>query len=327
MMRARPPAYASTDQDRRRRFQASLEQSQQFYDAAASAPLDTKPVLLFYCAGQALKALAAAALEHWRPKSHGLQVKPESTSGTLGEVIVKIQGQKDPARQSSDYNTLRQLLGESMVSVNEEISIAELWGFSKRIRVPLRGAQTSYSEVRIFPHRFSDRNLPESHPVATAYQISGWLSHDDPEDPRAAIERQLGESFAHIGEFKAWPVEDSVKFWAGVTPAVLDVDIPMCPPWLEEKFQGGESVEVSARIHNRIEFKDLDLVWLILATLADVARYEPEFWRSCIDVDQTQDAESVAAFLTFAETYIIDEVLQRLQAIHFHAQRLGIGGG
>lgn len=60
-MRANPPGAAGGNQARRATFAASLEQSEQLFDAAAGAGVMTKPLQLFYGLSQAGRAIAAVA--------------------------------------------------------------------------------------------------------------------------------------------------------------------------------------------------------------------------------------------------------------------------
>src|SRR4051794_431184 len=75
-LRAAPVGQAAEDEDRRAVFAAALRQSQELADAAAVAGYATKPLALFYCLSQGVRALAAALVDDdgWRIVGHGASV-------------------------------------------------------------------------------------------------------------------------------------------------------------------------------------------------------------------------------------------------------------
>lgn len=318
LMRSNPPGHAPADPERQRRFRAALEQSQQFYSAALIAPADTKPVMLFYSSGQALKAWAAAALEDlWKPRSHGLKICVPDAPKLLSDVTVQIQPVKSD-KQTSDFNTLRRLMESPPVDSAQVVSLGEVWGLlSARLGVQLVGSRPAFHSINLYPYSCGDRVVPAGHGRATSYQVSA------PPHPliaasesRAVIAEQLPKHFAAIGQCTPWPLVDSRTFGGTIDdPAYLDVDLIGCPDWLDNEFKRQLVVTIAARMHNSVEVRDLQLVWLALAALADVARYEPEFWRACLDVDQTPDSESLTTLMNYAQTYVLGMVHRALESL------------
>jgi hypothetical protein len=91
-LRQHPPSLAATDEGRRATFSAALEQSEQFFSAAAAAGPQTRGLLLFYGVSQAGRALRAAQQPDadWaRAGSHGIKVVGESTSGSFADARVR----------------------------------------------------------------------------------------------------------------------------------------------------------------------------------------------------------------------------------------------
>jgi hypothetical protein len=92
MLRQHPPSLAATDEGRRATFSAALEQSEQFFSAAAASGPQTRGLLLFYGISQAGRALRAAQQPDadWaRAGSHGIKVVGESTSGSFADALVR----------------------------------------------------------------------------------------------------------------------------------------------------------------------------------------------------------------------------------------------
>jgi hypothetical protein len=92
--RARQPAIAEADGQRRDVFQASLAQSEELWDAAEAVGPASRPLPLFYCISQAGRAVCAAWIpqDDWSPRAHGLSRRESDDP--------------DPARRVFDYGAV-----------------------------------------------------------------------------------------------------------------------------------------------------------------------------------------------------------------------------
>src|SRR5262245_28664242 len=97
-MRSMPRGAAGLDDQRRATFQAALEQSEQFFRAAALVGYETKPVQVFYGLYQAGRAIAAASERlngnEWRLMGHGMSANNTRDQFDLRQVTVKPAGRR-----------------------------------------------------------------------------------------------------------------------------------------------------------------------------------------------------------------------------------------
>jgi hypothetical protein len=99
-LRQHPPGLAAADEARRGTFSAALEQSEQFFTAAAATGPQTRGLLLFYGIAQAGRALRAAQQQDadWaRTGSHGIKVFGESINESFADALVRVDSRKTSA--------------------------------------------------------------------------------------------------------------------------------------------------------------------------------------------------------------------------------------
>jgi hypothetical protein len=123
-MRSRLPGAAGLDAQRRRTFQAALEQSEQFLRAAASVGYETKPVQVFYGLSQAGRAIAAASErlngDEWRLSRHGMSARNIRDQTDLRQVTVV-------AHKSGSPQTVAHALGGEFLADKCAVSVGDLW--------------------------------------------------------------------------------------------------------------------------------------------------------------------------------------------------------
>jgi hypothetical protein len=122
-LRASPVGNAANDRERRAVYAAALRQAQELADAATSAGYATKALLLFYCLGQAARAIAATRIDDdaWRIVGHGASVEPSSP---LFETTIRPKPSN--RREGRDAFTALHAI-ENAEPITQRITLAELW--------------------------------------------------------------------------------------------------------------------------------------------------------------------------------------------------------
>jgi hypothetical protein len=321
-MRAQPPAMAGRDPQRRRTFQAALEQAEQFLRSAETAGYETKPVQVFYGLSQAGRAIAAASAHvgeaEYRPIGHGMRTLDTRDQTDLWQVAVEISKAGTP-------QTVAQALGSPIWPPKARLTLAQLWPLIPETAAE-RPASAELSELVAL--RYLSQSPPtgpwelatlcgvpwkiyEQHEQPEA--VAAWLSHYPTlagwHGGTSSHEQHTPRLEPHGGEVR------TRLLW----PAPSRHDGPVPADWVRRatQYRGGWWT-LPALAGMTAPVTPLLVWWAVLLALSSLARYEPEAWAGIIDVDGPgSPAVAVEHFLDAALDVIPELVSAALAHVSF----------
>ena len=300
-----PPGYASSAA-RRSTYQASLEQAEQMFAAAAQVGVATRPLQVFYGLSQGGRAVAAAARvlsgNDYRLVGHGIKANGLDASDITGVRLTREGG------DATSFARLSLVLGSPQLD-GTSVPLPDLWhAIPEGAAVPLDAAweyvplrvnldeiaDNSYvGKVMFRVHGLPDRFFPqigflpdtdltaflEHFPSLAGYTDADYLSPD-----KALF---LRWNTSHQGLPTLDDALDKVTpYLSGhyVMPAVGTQPAPMHP---------------------------LMVWWAVVYALSMLARYQPDRWAAAIDVDRSAFAVAIE--------HLLDQALTVLPALLYTA--------
>ncbi|MGW6783553.1 YaaC family protein [Streptomyces sp. NPDC054987] len=326
-LRSGVPGPARSNSQRRSVFIASLEQAQQFTEAAMSAGPATRPVQIFYALSQFGRAISAASTlvsgADWRLKGHGIGTKNLDASKGLASVGVT------PHAKGS-LPGVAKALGARPFDADVELTLAALWPLIPETeRVPLPGAR-EVSTLSVNPTRVVQDGAERwvrlhLHPVSSQVRVKA-------EADRAALE----EFLSRYPSLKGWARDalpnPSAAAWGqadGLGGEHLEISVPIeqgIPQYEDEGRATARARATAYRGPNDLfvfpsvgamgdQVHPLLVWWAVLFGLSILARYEPEHWASIIDIDQSADANAVEHVLEQALAVVPHLALRAIQEV------------
>lgn len=313
-LRHDPPGYAGQGA-RRTMFQSSLNQCEQFLDAAGTTGFATRPVQLFYALSQAGRAIVAASPrvgnQEWRVSGHGLTAGTGTT--VAADVTVMATG-------SGLFQSVASAMGVESLVPDEPVALRELWPLlPETVDVPLT----------------EDVMLP-----ALLFFQAGWPEGNTVE--RAQLDWIPSKVFDLYGLDRA-PVKEHLDHYPALRDSVLSASLPAGVDWRSEKFGMGLTIEWQGGTPPMsTDLKTLDdlgvaryrsaddtlvtpaigsmatglhpllALWAVLLALSSLARYEPASWSKMIDIDRSAEAVSIEHLLEEATDSVPAAVLHLL---------------
>jgi hypothetical protein len=311
-MRAEPPGFAGSHENRRQVFVAALEQCEQLMRAAQTVDNAVRPLLAFYSLSQGGRALAAAASpidnsNAWRMIGHGISVRNINDGPALPELLVAQD-------ERGAFPTLSQMLGGG--AWQRAVSVGELWAASAEYR---------YSPL-------SDRDSPPAldlsgdHSLVSVTGIPTRLL-SDPRDRRAVVDyiddhypTLAGHQAPHGSQRVAieildegWP-EPVARLWLQYPPAPNGY-WPSLWDRLGSQQQGTWYVipavgEAASPPHR------LSVWWATLFALSMRARYSPAAWvGKDLDVNKNPSVVWIEQVLDEATSLIPEMLLTTIRDV------------
>lgn len=309
-LRHAPPGRAQSG-DRRKTFDAALEQAEQLFTAAADSGTATRPILIFYGLSQAGRAVAATTKSsEWRLRGHGITVKgPSDGRRSVSEVALQNSGR-------GSFTVLCAALG--CASLPDVTPLGELWCLlpeSRRFPLPGMGdARPLHVNV--------DRAgvLPEGVVRARVNPLPDDIPHRAPEgqDPsrgqaagRHAERARLSKFLANYPSLEGWRFATPEGNPVGIVAdsALLEWDGSVREETLTTGYRAGGYA--FPRIGGSDAAGDPIMIWwAVLFALSMLARYEPMEWAAGTLVSQSPDAVAIEHVLTEA-LVVIPELIHR----------------
>lgn len=317
LLRAEPPARASNGK-RRRVFRAALEQAEEYFVAARRSSLATRPVYAFYGASQGARAVLAAHAtdEQWTGRGHGLRSR--QTDGPLAHATAQ---NEDSGLFRSLASTLRS------PTLPEAVEFAELFAALPAV-IPYSLLPNSIlpTPLVLVPHSynsgFGGRITRATSALAWGLPYRLLESGDD----RFSVSTYLAD-FPTLGDWvlqersegrlhmkrdeDAWGTQLT---WTMLDSAGSDATRhqfvqrhALTPPHTGDPLYAPPKVGVAAEA-----MAPLVNWWALLHLLSIVARYEPDRWRSEINVDESASAVALEAMLNAAVHDVPGHLLQAL---------------
>lgn len=317
---------SSTDSQRRAVFVASLEQAQQFVEAAIHAGPATRPVQLFYGLSQFGRAISAASsltkATDWRLKGHGIGTKSLDASRGLASVRVI------PGANGSLPGVAR-ALGVKSFDAGKELTLGELWPLIPETEsVSLPGAEAvaalsvssaglttdgteRWARLQLFPVKSEVRAKAEGDQahlegfLSRYPTLQGWVRDDFPHASAIDWEQEEGSPRERLHLFV--PVEP--------TPSGGDEGRATMRA-RATAYRGPNDLFLFPSVGTMAEPAHPLLVWwAVLFGLSILARYEPEHWATIIDIDESPDANAVEHVLEQAVEVVPHLALRAIQEV------------
>jgi hypothetical protein len=310
-LRASPPGRAQRG-DRKSTFNASLEQSEQLFEAAANVGVASRPILIFYGLSQAARAIAAASSvdnNSYRFNSHGIKAK--GTQGVMGSGVAGVEVQAKPGA----FSQVSTILGSAQSQNN--VSLGDIWGLlpeAERFPLVNMGSLSPVVASPADPHLVRVQNAIINIfglPVTLGYRLD--LDTSVPHDDVAGYREETAKIRAYLDQF---PALKDLSFYHGVDNVQVRYHGRDALSFLmtcENRNYAPEKEILTSRV---VCYRGLDLAfpsvpgnevggayhpfmiwWAILYCLSMLARYEPNSWIKIIDVSASQDAVAVENIL------------------------------
>jgi hypothetical protein len=294
-LRHQPPGWASRG-ERRLVFGAALEQAQQLFAAAASADYASRPILVFYGLSQGGRAIAACSTEAksgWQLKGHGIDVpdldqRPELPDLTIGDKGKGSFTQLTPLLHSGSLPTGASL-GQTWLTIPDLPTTPPPVGNGANYLPTLRLAHLSEdgrpefsSWIEGMPRRFAEPYTEDEFvEFCSSYPtLAGSVGR-----PVASQPPLLDEERQSVQVRRGWTLADSDdpgKFHNRHTrPYLGDNDRYIFPSI------GGDQ----QALHPLLAW------WAVLFALSMLARYQPNTWTACLDIDTSPYAEPLETLL------------------------------
>ncbi|MFJ1634165.1 MULTISPECIES: YaaC family protein [Streptomyces] len=318
---------AGSDPQRRSVFNASLEQAQQFTEAAANAGPATRPVQIFYALSQFGRAISAASRLtvgiEWRLKGHGIGTKNLDASKGVAAVGVT------PTAKGSLPGVAR-ALGVPSFEAGAEVNLGQLWPLIPETHgVPLPGAGgvkamymsqsgvryeegQGWVQVHVMPVSNGVRQAAERDPatletfLARYPTLDGWSRKEIAGAQAVSWEEQSNgfqqKLMIYVPDEKGGPeARDGGR--ATVRAKATAYRGP------DDLFLFPSIGAMQEPVHPLLVW------WALLFGLSMLARYEPEHWASIVDIDHSSDANAVEHLLDEAVAVVPHLALLAIQEV------------
>lgn len=316
-LRHAPPGRAGRG-ERRKTFDAALEQAEQLFAAAANSGTATRPILVFYGLSQAGRAVAATAgSDDWRLRGHGITMKGAGSGRrTLAETGLQNSG-------TGSFTILCETLG--CASLPDVTPLGELWCLLPQgVRFPLPGMSdarplhVNVERADVVPHgglRARVGPLPDD----VAHRVPAGEDPSEGQDAGWRAERErLSQFLSNYPTLAGWRFVTAEGNPVGI--AADGVPLLWDDPKLEDRLTTGYPGGGYAfpRVGGSSEAGDpFMLWWAVLYALSMLARYEPMEWAERTLVSGSPDAVAIEHLLTEA-IGVIPELIHRtiIRAAH-----------
>ncbi|MEU6209499.1 hypothetical protein ABZ891_06260 [Streptomyces sp. NPDC047023] len=294
-------------------FVASLEQAQQFTEAAAAAGPATRPVQIFYALSQFGRAISAASTLNggadWRLKAHGIRTEKLDAGNGLASVGVI------PTAKGS-LPGVAQALGVASFDAGVELTLGVLWPLIPETRaVPLPGGGTigalSASVTNILSEGMENWARLQLLPIASGVSAQAQTNPAALDAFLAHYPTLQGRRSADFMQTPAvaWGVGQELQIFVPAVGAR-----PMTEQALTTSYRGQSDRFVFPAVGSMAgPVHPLLAWWAVLFGLSILARYEPEHWAAIIDIDKSMEANAVENLLEHAVAVVPHLALLAIQ--------------
>lgn len=300
--RAAPPGLAQGHRARGQTFQASLEQAEQQFRSAARIGYESRPLNLFYGLSQAGRAIAAASPRcpggDWQLSGHGISC-PNLNERWSSVTHLKVRA--DGVNHSS-FTRVSKALDSPVPAEAFDLSLVLPQMLEATIHSPLGQPLNSAILLSHFPDRLM---IAEHGRDSLFLEIPRRVSNLDP-SARGNFDTYLKRfpglrgAVSNIGvpTENGWPLTEMSAhlFWD------LSQSESLNPHVVRTRSTLYRSHRILLPTAPGVEgnFHPLMIWWICLYVLSMAARYSPDQWTKCIDVNRSPEATSVEYLLDVA---------------------------
>lgn len=300
VLRHDPPARAR-EGERRQVFTASLEQSEQLFEASTLIDAAARPLTLFYGLSQAGRALSAAlADDEWKLKGHGIRAR----SIEQGLLAVQVQ---DNGRGS--FTQLASVLDSP--SIPSEVPLHAAWATLPEAREHPLPCPNDIPVLRLWPEHL-DWTVRSR--VANGYLCGLPSSVAQSSNPKAAV----ADFLKNYPSAEGWEISVAEDVPLRITQ---DRNWGWCVHlrWMTAESDRSDRDRLNRLRNAAVRYRDDDALWVppavasndrplhpllvwwaVLYGVSMLARYEPARWIEHLDVDQSSLAVPIEAVLNEA---------------------------
>jgi hypothetical protein len=337
-LRASPLGLAGQDRERREVFGGALRQAQELADASAASGYATRPLPLFYCLSQGLRAVSAALIEDdaWQIRGHGAQIV--TTNPMLDTTIVPKRSIRQDARDAlSAIYALAD--GQPMTA---SMRLAAVWAACPglptlpddvrpepgplRLHLPSRDLISQHAQegrvelaVEGLDADLSDEALQralKSYPsLSGGRSPRGPITAQRPSVYRTGERAQVLYGFAQLKlSFDQWRDRSPVLTWP-IDRADLETHTTAFHRIAPVEIEAQHNVRMALPAVGGVDAPEfLALWWVLLLALSSLVRYEPAHWTRAIEPDSSKLAVPLEQISDSAESFIPGILLSVLTA-------------
>ena len=318
-LRASPTGLAASDHERRKVFTSALRQSEELARVVTSAGYATKPLMLFYCLSQGLRAASAAhvADDAWIIVGHGARISPAEE--VMATTITPNPRLKTDSRDS--LSALHELLVAGPMT--QPMTLGEVWLAAAGLpdipsEYPVTGAR---SLILRLPSPYPDLHARHAQEGVLEVAVEGLSPDISDEQLVAAL-----APYPSLGDLKSArglrEGTDQAAFYTFDRAQVLyapkvsgrPVDMSTLFPWISHApvlfahvdgtdeqsrrraFARLAPTGIAGRRDDRLCVPAVGgspkpewpaLYWLVLLALSSLVRYEPAQWITAVDADHS----------------------------------------
>jgi hypothetical protein len=339
-LRASPPTRVAQDQDRRAVFGAALRQAQELADASAASGYATRPLPLFYCFSQGLRAVSAVHVDDdaWRIRGHGAKVitktplletsvvpKPSNPSGTrdaLSALQLLAGGDRATAPMTlgalwaafPDAPGLPDAVVDAPRALTARLppgSLASQHAASGRIELAVEGLSTAWSDAEL---RKKLTAYPSFAGATPARQLMSeeTMSAYRTDTPQVRFRGgnlvlPMTERWLDTSPVLTWPIDGNDiaayhETYARIAPTAIE---------------GDNKARMALPSLGGVDAPDFIVIWWsLLLGLSSIVRYEPALWIGAIEPDTSALAVPLEQVCDFGEIFVPGMLLFMLSASH-----------
>jgi hypothetical protein len=319
-------------------FGAALRQAQELADASAASGYASRPLPLFYCFSQGLRAVSAVHVDDdaWRIRGHGAKVITKEP--LLETSVVPTPSNRSAAR---DALSALQLLA-SGDRVTAPMGLGALWAaFPEAPGLP----DAVVAAPRALILRVPPGSLPSQHAAAGRIELAveglstAWSD--------AELQKKLTSypSLAGATPARQLMTDDTNSGYRTDTPQVRfrggSFVLPMTERWLDTSpvltwpiegndiaayhamfariaptaIEGDNKARMALPSLGGVDAPDFVVIWWsLLLGLSSLVRYEPALWIDAIEPDTSALAVPLEQVCDFGETFVPEMLLLMLSA-------------
>lgn len=308
VLRQAPPGLARCDEDRRRLFSAAMEQSEQFFLAAASVGPETRALLLFYGLSQSGRALRAALQPgpDWhRSSGHGLTVKGDSVSDRLAQCVVEDEKRGHFRDVAGTLNRATVPQGQAVGELCQLLQLGPRFTLDgpepphPPLKLKLAASEWPWetdlplrAELEVPAKTWAIELPPVGERKTTHYDALRAHVRERLQHYPTLGDAQLYDPMeAHFDLGGAGPIRTVAITWPGRTPPLPGDDEAILHEFSDDN---GRSVLIYPQgAGTDLAVHPYLLWWVVLFAMAHHVRYEPTKWAAMVDVDHSDEAVAI----------------------------------